>query len=70
MSALLQQTKDDLNKPAAAILTLAKGPRTFECFKEFFGIVTNLKTDVGDHDMDKYERLVQQENTALQALFA
>jgi hypothetical protein len=70
MSALLQQTKDDLNKPAPAILTLAKGPRTFECFKEFFGIVTNMRTDVGDDDMSKYQRLVEQEATLLQALFA
>lgn len=70
MSVLLQQTKDELEKAAPAILPRDESGKGLESFREFFGFATNIRTDVGDHDMDKYERLVQQEDTALQALFA
>jgi triacylglycerol lipase len=43
--------------------------RTFESFRDFFGIVTNIQTDVGDHAMSGYEQLVQTQSAALQALF-
>jgi len=42
--------------------------RTFQSFRDFFHIATNLQTDVGDHAMDGYLQLVQSQATALNKL--
>ena len=44
--------------------------RTFESFRDFFGIVTNIETDVGDHAMSGYQQLVQSHANELDALFS
>ncbi len=43
--------------------------RTFESFRDFFGIATNIQIDVGDHSMDGYQQLVQSQAAALDRLF-
>ncbi len=42
--------------------------RTFQSFKDFFHIATNLQTDVGDHAMNGYLQLVESQAAALAAL--
>jgi hypothetical protein len=70
MSVLLQQTKQGLGEGRGSDFTADQSGKGTESFKEYFGIVTNITTDVADHVIDKYERLIQQQDTALQALFA
>lgn len=43
--------------------------RTFESFRDFFGIATDIQTDIGDHAMGGYEELVAEQQAALTALF-
>jgi triacylglycerol lipase len=43
--------------------------RAFESFTEFLEIGGNIQTDVGDHDISEYERLVRTQKNALNALF-
>ncbi len=42
--------------------------RTFESFKEFFSIMGNVRTDVGDHSMDGYAAVVGAQQAALSTL--
>jgi triacylglycerol lipase len=42
--------------------------RTFQSFRDFFHIATNLQTDVGDHAMSGYQQLVESHAAELAAL--
>ena len=42
--------------------------RTFQSFTDFFNIVGNLNTDVGDHSMPGYVSIVQSQQAALSGL--
>jgi triacylglycerol lipase len=44
--------------------------RTFESFKEFFGMAKNLGLDVGDHSMAGYQKLVEAKQADLTKLFS
>lgn len=43
--------------------------RSFEGFKDFFDIATHFSPDVGDHDREKYQSLVETHQDALDKLF-